>query len=183
MQQWAKLFVLVFNVIRAWSKAFSCTATLRHRWTRVFRTVAEPENLCKQELLSLWGMDGYAFSVWLLQQHQNLWGHHQGACQAAQSLLQLKYLSVPISYCLLRSSGKQFCDHSEIKIFMMSNAATNWFQHILIKFNIQKFVSNIFLHVIQLIKDYPLKCINIDLISFLIFSCMHLEKCFFFSLT
>lgn len=31
------------------------------------------------------------FSLRVLQRLQNLWGHHMGGCQAAQSLLQLKY--------------------------------------------------------------------------------------------
>lgn len=71
-----------------------------------------PQNTCKQEVLSVQDMNGHLFpanfSLQVLQQLQNLWGHCMGACQAAQSLLQLKYIEFQFHSAYSRAVESNF---------------------------------------------------------------------------
>lgn len=68
------------------------------------------EKLCIQEVFSgaLYEMGTITLPVRVLQWLQNLWSHHIAACQAAQLLLQLKYIEFQSYSAYLRAVESNF---------------------------------------------------------------------------
>lgn len=97
-------------------------------------TTGWKKKLCQQEVLSgallRWEQSPFLsahFSLQALRTLQNLWGHYMGGCQAARSLLQLKYIEFQFHSPYFQSGGKQIYQHNELKIFIMSDAAAHRF--------------------------------------------------------